>query len=157
MSDKTLTANLVAGFVGHRLEKAGYDQWTNNVCLKKFDLLNNYNHGEDKSSHVAETMCVVGDEFHDLYFNSFQDMVGSINIHADDLKDVIYKIFDVTCETGIEWGRITGIFVFSAILAVKAMDCNRTDVVENIISWTSAYLESQRYSNWISQHNGWVR
>lgn len=47
-------------------------------------------------------------------------------------------------------------FVFSAMLAVKAMACGRTDVVENIIEWASDYLEHERFSNWINQHGGWV-
>lgn len=151
---KTLTKDLVYDFIINKLRKAGPEE-------KLSSIINRYNNNSKQinselSCMVHKTLRCIGEEFHNLYFASFEEMTGAINVHGDDIKQVFCGILDVTCETGIEWGRIVGIFVFAALLSVKAMDCDRADVVENIISWTTEYLQGNNYTNWIHQHGGWV-
>ena len=139
-----VTGELVKDFVCYRLKKAGYDNFGSVATTNT------------PESVTRRTLRLMGDEFTNAYFNAFDDMTSSINIHDENLRDVLCNILDVTCETGIHWGRIIGVFVFSSVLAVKAMDCQREDVVENIIQWTVDYLGTPRFSNWIVQHGGWV-
>ena len=144
-STGSLTASLVKDFIVYRLRKAGYEQWSGASQLNC-----------DAPDSVHRAMRMMGDEFYTAYFESFEDMTGSINIHNANLKEVYYGVLDATCETGINWGRLCGLFVFSAMIAVKAMACGREDVVGNIVQWATDYVESDRYSNWINQHGGWV-
>jgi len=143
-STKTQTASLVKDFMVHRLRKAGYEEWSGG---------NQLNFESPDAVHRA--MRIMGDEFYTAYFESFEDMTGSINIHGADLKEVYFGVLDATCETGINWGRLCGLFVFSAMIAVKAMACGREDVVANIVQWATDYVEGDKYSNWINQHGGW--
>ncbi|XP_067929924.1 bcl-2-like protein 1 [Watersipora subatra] len=142
---RSITRDLVKDFVYYRLQKAGYND------LSDSDVQNI----STASASLKRTLRMMGDEFTNAYFQAFDDMTSSINIHGDDLHEVLLNIFNVTCDSGIEYGRIVGIFVFTALLAVKARDCNRTDVVENLIYWTGDYLEGTQFSNWINQHGGW--
>lgn len=143
---RTLTAEIVKDFIIHRLQKAGYEN----------DIPGGSQLSFEAPGPAYRSMRMMGDEFYTAYFNAFEDMTGTINIHNGDLKDIFFTILEQTCETGLNWGRMVGMFVFSAMIAVKAMACGRTDVVENIIEWASDYLEHERFSNWINQHGGWV-
>lgn len=138
------TADLVKDFIGYRLRKAGYE----NECRQS---------SIETPSSTYRCVRQMGDEFETAYFSTFDDMTGNINIHGTDLKDVIYSILDITFQSGIQWGRICGAFVFSAKIALKARACERTDVVEKVTEWSSSYLNQKKFASWIRQHGGWVR
>jgi len=146
-SSRNKVNELVKDFIAYRLRKAGYDNWGNGNL--------------DSYSPTTEqrTLRLLGDEFESAYFDVFDDMTGTINIYGADLKDAFTSIADavfVNHNGGIQWGRIVGLFVLSAKLCVKAMDCNRPDIVDLIVIWTTDYLDDNRFSTWISQHGGWV-
>lgn len=149
-----MTRELVKYYVCYRLGRAGYEDFSSSGQQQIITTTDSSS--IQNSISVKRTLKLMGDEFSNAYFGAFDDMTNTINVHGEDLKEVLYKIYDVTCGTGIEWGRLVGLFVFSSLLAIKAMACHRPDVVENIIQWTADYLEQERFSEWINQHGGWV-
>jgi hypothetical protein len=142
----TSTRDIVKDFTNYKLRRSGYENHNGGVQV-----------GFEAPSPVHRLMRDMGDQFETAYFNSFDDMTNQINVHGDDLKSVVYDVYDNTFNSGIAWGRIVGTIVFSARLSVKAQNSNRIDVVGKLIEWTTEYLEQPRFDNWINQHNGWVR
>lgn len=142
---KVTTRDVIKDFTSYKLRKSGYENRIEGSQL-----------GFDAPTPVHRLVRDIGDQFETAYFNSFDDMTNQINIHGADLKAVVYSILDSTFDSGIAWGRIVGALVFSARLSVKAQAANRSDVVNNLIQWTTDYLEQPKFDNWINQHNGWV-
>lgn len=137
-----MSAEIVKNYVHYRLSKSGYAR--------------NPDGSDSPPGAVQRSLRVMGDEFQAAYSNAFEDMTGVINVHGQDLKDVFYTILDSTFEDGVvNWGRIVGLFVFSSMVAVKSMACNRTDVVENVMEWTTDYLQQDKLSHFINAHGGW--
>lgn len=140
---KPTTSDLVKDFIGYKLQKAGYEYGRQSIT--------------EAPSPIHRLVRQMGDEFEAAYFTTFDDMTGNISIRATDLRDVFDKVLDITFQSGIQWGRICGALVFASKIAVKARDCERTDIVEKITEWTCSYLNDKRFISWIRTHGGWVR
>ena len=98
---------------------------------------------------------LVCDRFESMYNNKFEEIDRSIDaLDEVDSKFVAELLLDNG--TGIQWGRIVGLLVFSSRLCIRAMHNERPSGLDDIIDWTICYLSSPRISKWIYDHGSWV-
>lgn len=105
---------------------------------------------------AMRTMRTLGQQFDAAYNNAFDDMTADINIDGPEVDEAFASICLVLFENGIAWGRIVGLIVLSSKLSRKAIEANVPDQVDNIIQLTTSYLQSPRFTRWITEHGGWV-
>ena len=58
-------------------------------------------------------------------------------------------------DSHINWGQIIMLIVFASNFAVKAVECNELQKVDDIIIWLTHFFESD-LSFWLAKQGGWV-
>ena len=65
------------------------------------------------------------------------------------LKDVAYN------DSHIKWGHVIALLVFAGILAVRAVECDSVETVDDIVAWVTNFFDTE-LSCWLGKHGGWV-
>ena len=65
-----------------------------------------------------------------------------------------------SAETGLDdshinWGQVITLLIFASNFAVKAVECNALDKVDEIITWLTHFIDTD-LSFWLAKQGGWV-
>ena len=134
--------NLVRDFTNYRLRLGGYNNWGEEPVLSP--------------SPIVKTVRLLALHFERKYEDRFEEMTATIDLLDHWSREAIEGVSKGLFEDGIRWGRIMGLIVFSARLSLNAMERDLPDRVDDIVEWTSDYLLSDFFRNWILTHGGWV-
>lgn len=141
MNNNDMEAQLVEDYVDYRLRKAGF-KWKSRRSLAS------------EPSAVMRTLRQLSDEFEVRYTRTFDELNRHIVITKENARDTFANVVSELFVDGIKWGRIVGLFSFTAKLALQAMEKEDEDLVNNLVDWSTQYVSSKLLS-WINQHGGW--
>ena len=134
---------LVADYIKCRLRKDDlHSHWPNCPRLAE-------------PGQVQFCMRAIGSELENRYSEVFVAMANSLNITPNTAQITYFAVVQELFNDGVNWGRIVALFAFSGCLAVHCVKKEMSSVVDQILEWTSEFLEN-RLHGWITQHGGWV-
>ncbi|ESO08228.1 hypothetical protein HELRODRAFT_185432 [Helobdella robusta] len=136
---------LAADYIYFKLRKSRFD-WPVRcpVDLKK----------DGGCAEAKLAMRNLGEEFEERYRGVFNDMCQQLHITPNNASATFRAIIGELFSDGIRWGRIVALFSFSGCLAVECMERKMPHLVDEVLTWTTAYLD-EHLSKWIQDNNGW--
>lgn len=133
--------SIVNDYINYRVEKSGHT-WEGCPAL-------------DEPCKVHFTMRTLGDEFEERYHDRFDDMCDQLHVTPNTAYPTFLAVINELFVDGVKWGRIVALFSFGGALAVRAIENDMPELVDNIVEWVTKYLDNN-LSQWIANHDGWV-
>ena len=135
------TRDLVADYVHYRLTRQGFE-WA--TCPEL-----------PEPGPVQTTMRTLGEEFEHRYTEVFSEMCNQLHITPHTAHPTFTAIVNELFSDGVRWGRVVALFSFGGSLAVQCIEKEMPPLVDQIVDWVVAYVDTQLQS-WIDEHGGWV-
>lgn len=111
-------------------------------------------------SRVQIAIRKVGEHFERTYCQELSSLSAEFSLDPStsytDFWGQANGIFNNGQEMDISWGRIVALFAWSGVLAVKAYQAGKRELISNIAEWVAVFTET-RLLLWIESHGGWVR
>lgn len=79
----------------------------------------------------------------------------SLDDRGDDVSFISSVAKDIFADGVNNWGRITSLVAFGAVVAKYMKDNGRRDCVEQVAQEISTYLLTDQ-RDWLIKNNGWV-
>ena len=130
--------------------------------------MNGYVHSDEHDP--PDMPCLKGAEFQEAYEtikrncmhmksqhrDEMLGLVKTLDIRDSKLQSIYTKVASTIVEGEIRWGRIVGLFVFTAMLAVRLHSEGQQQKIEGLPQWLAMFI-NDNVSEWLQQTpGGWV-
>lgn len=143
MNNNNLAMQLFSDYVDYRLRKTGFKRKASESPTPT-----------SEPTAVMLALRRLSDEFEVRYTRTFDELDQHIVVTQDNAYETFVNVVNELFIDGIKWGRIVGLFSFTAKLALQAMEKEDEELVNNLIEWATEYV-SLKLQPWITQHGGW--
>lgn len=85
----------------------------------------------------------------------YDEMCKSLIIDGRTVYPIFSQIADELFKSGVNWGRIVGLYAFAGSLCKACVNKGMVWTVDAVKGWVVAYVRSN-LATWIVEHGGWV-
>lgn len=71
-------------------------------------------------------------------------------VESDIVESSTYTIDD----SNVKWGHVIALLVFTGVLAVRCVEINNNQQVDDIVNWVTKFLDT-KLGLWLNRHGGW--
>lgn len=57
-------------------------------------------------------------------------------------------------DTNVKWGHVIALLVFTGVLAVRCVEINNNQQVDEIVNWVTKFFDT-KLNGWLERHGGW--
>jgi len=135
------TSVLVCDYLRFKLERSDY-VWSSCPPLPRPPM------------EVSHSLRALGEEFEEKYSETFSEMCSQLQFTKDTANETFHGVLNEVFSMGITWSRVIAVFSFSGALALQCVKREMPDVVSEISTWLSNYID-ENLIRWIEDHGGW--
>ncbi|KAK1801728.1 hypothetical protein P4O66_022365 [Electrophorus voltai] len=103
---------------------------------------------------VKEALRDSANEFELRYSRAFSDLSSQLHITPATAYQSFESVMDEVFRSGVNWGRIVGLFAFGGALCVECVEKEMSPLVGRIAEWMTVYLDNH-IQPWIQEQGGW--
>ncbi|XP_076840454.1 bcl-2-like protein 1 [Brachyhypopomus gauderio] len=103
---------------------------------------------------VKEALRDSANEFELRYARAFSDLSSQLHITPATAYQSFESVMDEVFRSGVNWGRIVGLFAFGGALCVECVEKEMSPLVGRIAEWMTLYLDNH-IQPWIQEQGGW--
>lgn len=104
---------------------------------------------------IKEALQCSANEFELRYASAFSDLHHQLHITPATAYQSFENVMDEVFRSGVNWGRVVGLFAFGGALCVECVEKEMSPLVVRIMEWMTVYLDNH-IQPWIQSQGGWV-
>lgn len=104
---------------------------------------------------IKEALQCSANEFELRYASAFSDLHHQLHITPATAYQSFENVMDEVFRSGVNWGRVVGLFAFGGALCVECVEKEMSHLVVRIMEWMTVYLDNH-IQPWIQTQGGWV-